>query len=223
MISGPSNHQSTRPETTLYDGGYDEKNAVYIQDEFEIVEEPLDRFWDDPSALYEEDNPDEIFPCHPLDRIQTPPITCPPQTPPLSPFKIIKQTIHPNHSSYIPPSSSPKQQFASRHPISSTALLQTRDPLALVRRRPQPQTNKLTTIIQSSAPPPTSIRGKEIKIQRILLLNAYPIGYVLLWIPGIANRFVELGGGKSRTLAIAQASTQFVGLANASMFSISPT
>ncbi|KAL0950722.1 hypothetical protein HGRIS_007498 [Hohenbuehelia grisea] len=52
-------------------------------------------------------------------------------------------------------------------------------------------------------------------IQRVLLLNAYPLLYILLWIPGLANRIVEAAGGESRVTQLLQASTQFVGLANA--------
>lgn len=52
-------------------------------------------------------------------------------------------------------------------------------------------------------------------IKRILLLNAYPLFYIILWIPGLANRMVEASGNKSKVTQIMQASTQFVGLANA--------
>jgi hypothetical protein len=47
------------------------------------------------------------------------------------------------------------------------------------------------------------------------LLNGYPILWILLWIPGMANRAQELRTGKSPTwLQAAQATTQLVGLAN---------
>ncbi|TFK36167.1 hypothetical protein BDQ12DRAFT_668092 [Crucibulum laeve] len=52
-------------------------------------------------------------------------------------------------------------------------------------------------------------------IQKVLLLNAYPLGYIILWIPGIANRLVEASGHSSKITQTLQASTQFVGLANA--------
>ncbi|KAK0439980.1 G protein-coupled glucose receptor regulating Gpa2-domain-containing protein [Desarmillaria tabescens] len=52
-------------------------------------------------------------------------------------------------------------------------------------------------------------------ISKILLLNAYPIAYVVLWIPGLCNRLVEASGHSSRVLQITQASTQFIGFANA--------
>ncbi|KAF3922291.1 hypothetical protein ABW20_dc0107142 [Dactylellina cionopaga] len=53
------------------------------------------------------------------------------------------------------------------------------------------------------------------RVRRILLLNAYPAMYILLWIPGIINRLIEASGGKSSVTQVLQASTQFVGLANA--------
>ncbi len=52
-------------------------------------------------------------------------------------------------------------------------------------------------------------------IRKILLMNGYPIAYIVLWIPGIANRLAESTGGSPRWLAALQSSTQFVGLANA--------
>ncbi|CUS14709.1 unnamed protein product [Tuber aestivum] len=53
------------------------------------------------------------------------------------------------------------------------------------------------------------------KVKKILLMRAYPTFYVILVIPGIVNRLVEAAGGSSRPLQLLQASTQFVGLANA--------
>jgi hypothetical protein len=68
---------------------------------------------------------------------------------------------------------------------------------------------------QSQKSSPNGVAANTRKIQKLLLLNAYPIAYVVLWIPGILNRIVEATGHKSRTLAIMQASTQYIGLANA--------
>ncbi|EPS36337.1 hypothetical protein H072_10153 [Dactylellina haptotyla CBS 200.50] len=53
------------------------------------------------------------------------------------------------------------------------------------------------------------------RVRRILLLNAYPAMYILLWIPGIINRLIEASGHRSPVMQVMQASTQFVGLANA--------
>ncbi|KAF2790179.1 hypothetical protein K505DRAFT_218067, partial [Melanomma pulvis-pyrius CBS 109.77] len=62
----------------------------------------------------------------------------------------------------------------------------------------------------------TMNKARNKKIQLALLLNAYPIAYILLWLPGFINRFVELSTGKSSfVLQVLQSSTQFVGVANA--------
>ena len=55
----------------------------------------------------------------------------------------------------------------------------------------------------------------ESHIKKTLLLNAYPIMYIILWLPGIANRIAEATGHPTVVLGIMQASTQYVGLANA--------
>ncbi|KAF8344516.1 hypothetical protein F5887DRAFT_970296 [Amanita rubescens] len=52
-------------------------------------------------------------------------------------------------------------------------------------------------------------------IQRALLLNAYPLAYIILLLPGIANRLVEATGHSSVITQFMQATTQLVGLANA--------
>lgn len=57
----------------------------------------------------------------------------------------------------------------------------------------------------------------ELEIKRMMLLNTYPIMYVVLWAPGLINRLMEASGNPNSktTIAALQASTQFVGLANA--------
>lgn len=60
-----------------------------------------------------------------------------------------------------------------------------------------------------------SPRDLEREIKRMLLLNAYPVLYIILWLPGILNRLVEASGHSSYPLAILQCSTQYIGLANA--------
>ncbi|KAI9827296.1 MAG: hypothetical protein M1832_005434 [Thelocarpon impressellum] len=60
-----------------------------------------------------------------------------------------------------------------------------------------------------------SLTATERHIKKALLLNAYPIMYIILWIPGIANRIAEASGNPTQVLGIMQASTQYVGLANA--------
>ncbi|KAJ5056906.1 G protein-coupled glucose receptor regulating Gpa2-domain-containing protein [Bipolaris maydis] len=81
------------------------------------------------------------------------------------------------------------------------------------------------TAIAGTQGPPTNVTGTlyngvsgrnvEKEIQRMLLLNAYPILYIILWAPGMINRLVEASGHTSQTLTILQCSTQFIGLANA--------
>lgn len=55
-------------------------------------------------------------------------------------------------------------------------------------------------------------------VAKIMLLKAYPLAYVVLWIPGIANRLAELSGKPSHVLVILQASTQFIGLVDAIVY-----
>lgn len=67
-------------------------------------------------------------------------------------------------------------------------------------------------------------RGFEKEIRRMLLLNAYPTLYVLLWIPGIVNRFMEATGtspSNTRIVGALQSTSQFVGFANALTFGLS--
>ncbi|RSL87206.1 hypothetical protein CEP51_002357 [Fusarium floridanum] len=57
----------------------------------------------------------------------------------------------------------------------------------------------------------------ELEIKRMMLLNAYPFMYVLLWMPGLINRLIEASGNPTNktTIAALQISTQYIGLANA--------
>lgn len=52
-------------------------------------------------------------------------------------------------------------------------------------------------------------------VKRMLLMNGYPIAYIILWIPGIASRLAESTGGSPRWLAALQSLTQYIGLINA--------
>ncbi|KAL8420382.1 hypothetical protein RB594_003246 [Gaeumannomyces avenae] len=60
-------------------------------------------------------------------------------------------------------------------------------------------------------------RHMDREVQRMLLLNAYPILYVLLWIPGLINRLMEAAGHPltGRAAQALQSSSQYIGLANA--------
>lgn len=89
------------------------------------------------------------------------------------------------------------------------------------RKAPPPALNSgkfdATVTTDSEFPQRRQTRQMEREIKRMLLLNAYPIMYVILWIPGLVNRFMEATGNtsQSRVLAALQSSSQFVGLANA--------
>jgi hypothetical protein len=78
-----------------------------------------------------------------------------------------------------------------------------------------------TTTITTITAPTNQFQAHSQKVERdikkMLLLNGYPICYVILWIPGITNRIMEASGNTSnkRVLNILQASTQFIGFANA--------
>ncbi|KAK8197544.1 G protein-coupled glucose receptor regulating Gpa2-domain-containing protein [Phyllosticta capitalensis] len=58
-------------------------------------------------------------------------------------------------------------------------------------------------------------RSIERDIWRILLLNTYPMLYLILWIPGILNRIMEAAGKDYEWLDVMQCSTQYIGFANA--------
>ncbi|CZT05962.1 uncharacterized protein RAG0_11845 [Rhynchosporium agropyri] len=175
--------------------------GIVIHSEFEIVDESFDAWWENQIPSSELEFFDLAAPRNELSKEAAS------SSPPSSPIGMIKQNFR---SSYTPP---PR---AARTDESAPLLYKTRDPLAIVRR-PTPPPNKTTTI-QVGPPPTEALWSQEYFIQKMLLLNAYPIAYVLLWVPGIANRFAELMGYKMRGLAIAQASTQFVGLANALVY-----
>lgn len=59
------------------------------------------------------------------------------------------------------------------------------------------------------------------KLKKMLLMNGYPIAYIILWIPGIANRLAESVGQSPRWLNALQASTQYIGLVNAVTYGMS--
>lgn len=66
-----------------------------------------------------------------------------------------------------------------------------------------------------ATPAAEKARERKTSLRKMLLLNGYPILYILLWIPGMANRIAEAFGPSPRWLRVTQASTQLVGLANA--------
>ncbi|KAL7768481.1 hypothetical protein ACKLNR_002782 [Fusarium oxysporum f. sp. zingiberi] len=52
-------------------------------------------------------------------------------------------------------------------------------------------------------------------LRRMMLLNGYPLGYLILWTPGVINRFIEIKGKSPPWLVALLASTQYIGLVHA--------
>ncbi|KNB18452.1 hypothetical protein FOXG_15876 [Fusarium oxysporum f. sp. lycopersici 4287] len=52
-------------------------------------------------------------------------------------------------------------------------------------------------------------------LRRMMLLNGYPLGYLILWTPGVVNRFIEIKGKSPPWLVAFLASTQYIGLVHA--------
>lgn len=51
-----------------------------------------------------------------------------------------------------------------------------------------------------------------------LLLSLFPLAYIVVWIPGIVNRLIELSGHSSKVMTMLQASTQLTGFVNALVY-----
>ncbi|OHX01140.1 glucose receptor git3 protein [Colletotrichum incanum] len=85
----------------------------------------------------------------------------------------------------------------------------------VVQSKQVPQ--NVTATMMSDFPIRKQTRKVEREIKRMMLLNAYPVMYVVLWIPGLVNRLMEASGNnsQSRVLAALQSSSQYIGLANA--------
>ncbi|KAH9862680.1 hypothetical protein J1614_010773 [Plenodomus biglobosus] len=66
--------------------------------------------------------------------------------------------------------------------------------------------------------PSRSTRTIDREVWRMLLLNMYPVTYLILWLPGMLNRITEGMGHAIHALVILQSSTQFIGFANATVY-----
>lgn len=77
------------------------------------------------------------------------------------------------------------------------------------------ETSQTTRMEQNSPLRQPKRQGQTPNIEKILLLNGYPILYIVLWIPGMLNRGLESTVGSPDWLKALQSTTQFVGLANA--------
>ncbi|RDA94912.1 hypothetical protein CP533_0118 [Ophiocordyceps camponoti-saundersi (nom. inval.)] len=59
-------------------------------------------------------------------------------------------------------------------------------------------------------------------LKKMLLMNGYPLAYIVLWLPGMINRLTEsVGGSSPRWLRALQSSTQFIGFVNAFTYGFS--
>lgn len=65
-------------------------------------------------------------------------------------------------------------------------------------------------IVQSS--------GLDHDTKHWLMLSLFPLAYIVIWIPGMANRFAELVGYQADWLVALQASTQLTGFVNALVY-----
>ncbi|KAE9364457.1 hypothetical protein N431DRAFT_519914 [Stipitochalara longipes BDJ] len=166
----------------------DDLNGIHVYNEFEISEEPIDVYWASTAA---EERNTRFFPSHPTNQPQV-------ENERKTPTALSSQSL---------------SKISNR--ITESTPLLTRDLLALIRRPPP---SNLTITISHTTPLRSAIKAREAHIQKLPLFNAYPVAYIILWIPEILNRFIELTGHKSRTVAVLQASTQFVGLANALVY-----
>jgi hypothetical protein len=86
------------------------------------------------------------------------------------------------------------------------------------KQHDSPTTTITTVSTNDSRSRIRSNRAKELR--RFLLLNGYPILWILLWIPGMANRAYELAGRSPTWLQVLQATTQLVGLANVLTYAV---
>lgn len=70
----------------------------------------------------------------------------------------------------------------------------------------------------------TASSASEREVRRALLLSAYPLAYVILWLPWVVERFMEAEGvqaGSSRAMAALLACPQWIPLANALALGVS--
>ncbi|PBP27660.1 hypothetical protein BUE80_DR001402 [Diplocarpon rosae] len=201
-VSAAEQHAGTIIEVT--------SGEIHVHDEFEIHDEPFDANWDVQVPEEELQYFELTTPKPAIKRDVTDVDNAPPQ----SLFNSIKKSFDPQTSEPIlinKTSSSPSSRLRQKIP-----LLRTRDPLAIVRRPPPP--NGKTVTIEAVPSADGILRAREKQIFKLLFFNAYPIAYVLLWLPGFLNRYTEFTGHENRAFKIAQASTQYVGLANALVF-----
>lgn len=60
--------------------------------------------------------------------------------------------------------------------------------------------------------------GLDRDMKHWLMLSLFPLAYIVVWLPGIANRFVEMFGYELDALTAVQATTQLTGLVNSLVY-----
>jgi hypothetical protein len=107
-------------------------------------------------------------------------------------------------------------------PTASTVCVKSDDQdIATTQDHKRAQSLLKTESVQTSnteASQPFRPSFEDPRMRVVAQMAAYPILYVLLWIPGIVNRGVEASGRTSVTLQYLQASTQLIGLVDAIIF-----
>ncbi|KXJ96870.1 G protein-coupled glucose receptor regulating Gpa2-domain-containing protein [Microdochium bolleyi] len=136
-----------------------------------------------------------------------------------------RQIADPEHGSSMASSEELVSRAAAPAPqyrgitATTTITTTTTDRAVSHPHKSQHQRDLSSTSITQAASDQFRARSQKIEreIKKMLLLNGYPICYVMLWIPGITNRIIEASGSKvdNRVIATLQASTQFIGFANA--------
>ncbi|KAL1845550.1 hypothetical protein Daus18300_014500 [Diaporthe australafricana] len=122
--------------------------------------------------------------------------------------------------SWLPPGI-PQGPSTPIKPHTETKITSTR-----CSRAPSSQPKRHASVSHQDLGRPSRAHQVEKEIRRMLLLNAYPTLYVLLWIPGIVNRLMEATGAtpsNPRAVAALQSTSQFVGFANALTFGVNAT
>lgn len=82
-------------------------------------------------------------------------------------------------------------------------------------RSSNPRTNSQRSVAGSIRSTGGRQRHFDTELRHWLVLSIYPLTYMLVWIPGLANRLVELQGDRSQLLSVLQATTQLTGFINA--------
>ncbi|KAG8160789.1 hypothetical protein KVR01_009053 [Diaporthe batatas] len=136
----------------------------------------------------------------------------------------VRVSIAKRSYSWLPPGITPGGPPGSANPI--TPHTETKISSTRCSRAAASQNRRHASVSRYEVGHPSRAQKVEREIRRMLLLNAYPTLYVLLWVPGIVNRLMEATGrtpSNPRAVAALQSTSQFVGFANALTFGFNAT